>query len=112
MLKKHIISLLGISVLILSSLMQTTLAYSLPPHAEATLQAVYEKYKTLRTGKNADYIPELAHINPDYFAIVIVTVDGKILAIGDTSIPFAIESISKPFMYALALQDNNESDVM
>lgn len=76
---------------------------------EKTLKQTYEKYKSLNTGKNADYIPELAKVNSQYFGIAIVTVDGKELSMGDADVPFAIESISKPFMYALALQDNGES---
>ncbi len=75
---------------------------------DQTLKDVYEKYKSLKSGKNADYIPELAKVNPDYFGIAIVTVDGKVFSIGDINVPFAIESISKPFAYALALQDNGE----
>jgi len=76
--------------------------------ADQILKELYQKYITLKTGKNADYIPELAKVNPNYFGIAIVTVDGKIYSIGDVNVPFAIESISKPFVYALALQDNGE----
>jgi glutaminase len=73
-----------------------------------TLLATYQKYKTLQSGKNADYIPELAKVNPNLFAIAIATVDGKIESVGDANIPFAIESISKPFVYMLALKDYGE----
>lgn len=72
------------------------------------LKRVYHQYKSLQNGKNADYIPELAKVNPRYFGIAIVTVDGQITTMGDADIPFAIESISKPFVYALALQENGE----
>lgn len=78
------------------------------PSIERTLKEVYQQFKSLKSGKNADYIPELAKVNPDYFGIAIVTVEGKFFSIGDTNIPFAIESISKPFTYALALEDNGE----
>lgn len=87
----------------------TVQSYSaLPPDAQVILFQVYQKYKTMQGGKNADYIPELAKVNPAYLGIAIVTVDGKIATIGDTDIPFAIESISKPFVYALALQESGE----
>jgi len=74
-----------------------------------TLTEVYHQYLHTQGGKNADYIPELGQVNPHLFAIVIVTVKGEVYAIGDAKTPFAIESIAKPFTYALALQDNGES---
>lgn len=73
-----------------------------------TLSEVYQLYKNEKGGKNADYIPELAKVNPSYFGITVVTVNGDVESIGDSDIPFAIESISKPFVYALALIDNGE----
>lgn len=79
-----------------------------PENIKSTLADVYQKYKSTQGGKNADYIPELAKVNPALFGIAIITVDGKIASMGDADVPFAIESISKPFVYALALQDNGE----
>lgn len=75
------------------------------------LNQVYDKYKNLNEGKNASYIPELAKVDPKLFSIVVVTTDGKVYGVGDTGVPFAIESVSKPFVYALALQDNGEASV-
>lgn len=75
---------------------------------EVTLQNLHDKYKNNNEGKVADYIPELAKVDPHYFGIAIVTVQGKVFAYGDADIPFAIESVSKPFVYALALEDNGE----
>lgn len=80
----------------------------LPPQSKQTLTEIYQTVKSIHGGKNADYIPELAKVNSDLFGIAIVTVDGQIELIGDVNVPFAIESISKPFTYALALQDNGE----
>ena len=51
----------------------------------------------------ADYIPELAKANPEDFAIVLATADGRVYAVGDWEKTFTIQSISKPFMYGLAL---------
>jgi glutaminase len=79
-----------------------------PQNIQQTLESVYAQTKDLSGGKNADYIPELGKVNPNYFGIVVITVDGKIYSVGDTKIPFAIESIVKPFTYALAIQDNGE----
>lgn len=70
------------------------------------LHEVYKKYKNFHEGSNASYIPILEKIDPSLFGIAIVTVDGKLFLVGDAEKLFAIESISKPFVYALALQDN------
>ena len=51
----------------------------------------------------ADYIPELTKANPEDFAIVLATADGRVYAVGDWEKTFTIQSISKPFMYVLAL---------
>jgi len=79
-----------------------------PNDIKQVVSDIYQKYKNIKGGKNADYIPELSKVNPLLFGITIVTVDGDIESIGDSAIPFAIESISKPFVYALALHDNGE----
>jgi glutaminase len=79
-----------------------------PNDIKQTLTQVYQKYKDTKGGKNAEYIPELAKVNPALFGIAIVTANGDITSIGDADVPFAIESISKPLVYALALQDNGE----
>ncbi|MEJ8475152.1 glutaminase [Roseibium algae] len=54
-------------------------------------------------GKLADYIPELAKIDPGHFAISVATADGSLFSAGDARIPFSIQSISKVFVLALAL---------
>lgn len=79
--------------------------HSFQPDIEQDLKDVYKKYKNLSDGKNAEYIPELAKVNPKLFGIAIVTSDGKIYSIGDAEVPFAIESISKIFSLAVALKD-------
>jgi glutaminase len=57
----------------------------------------------LGEGKVADYIPELARVDPKQFGIAITTVDGQTYMAGDATIPFSIQSISKVFMLTLAL---------
>ncbi|HLR94154.1 MAG TPA: glutaminase A [Jiangellaceae bacterium] len=56
-------------------------------------------------GEVAGYIPELAKANPDSFGICVATPDGHVYESGDTRVPFAIQSISKPFTYGLAITD-------
>ena len=63
-------------------------------------------------GKPADYIPELGKADPNLFGIAIATVDGQVYAVGDTEIPFTIQSVSKPFMYGYALQHHGREAVL
>jgi glutaminase len=55
------------------------------------------------SGTVADYIPELGKADPDHFGIGLATLDGHVYEVGDTKMPFTIQSMSKPFVFALAL---------
>ncbi len=68
------------------------------------LGELHASFSGLKEGRVADYIPELAKACPDDFGIVIATSGGRIYEIGDTRKEFTIQSISKPFIYALALK--------
>lgn len=57
------------------------------------------------SGAPADYIPELAKVDPDRFGVAVCTTDGVVHAAGDAEVEFTIQSISKPFVYALAVTD-------
>ena len=59
-------------------------------------------------GKQADYIPALAKVNPDHFGICLNTVNGESYSIQDSGIRFSIQSISKVFALALALSIKGE----
>lgn len=107
MLKKPLIIL---TILVFLTSVGLFAAESIPSdQITQTITAEYQQYRNMSGGKNADYIPELAKVDPHLFGIVVMTVDGNVYAIGDVDVPFAIESISKPFAYALALQDNGEA---
>jgi glutaminase len=56
------------------------------------------------TGTIADYIPELAKADPADFGVSVATTDGHVYEIGDSAVPFTIQSISKAFVFALALE--------
>src|SRR5579862_8744565 len=56
------------------------------------------------SGAVADYIPELKKANPSHFGVSLVTIDGHVYEVGDTNVPFTIQSISKAFVFALALE--------
>jgi len=57
-----------------------------------------------KLGNNADYIPTLASVDPDQYSVAICSVDGQRLSIGDSKIPFCVQSCCKPINYAIALQ--------
>lgn len=78
----------------------------------STLQALHASYKTLDEGRVADYIPELAKANPDWFGISVASVDGQMVDVGDYEVPFTIQSVSKPFMFGLALEDHGREHVL
>jgi glutaminase len=71
---------------------------------EEDITKIYNKIKPIHSGKNADYIPELSKVNPNLYAISIYTIDGSSYNIGDYTTEFAIESCSKIFTLALALE--------
>ncbi len=76
------------------------------------LEKIHETFKTLNEGAVATYIPELAHANPDWFGIALVTASGHVYEAGDSGQAFTIQSISKPFVYGIALEDSTRTDVM
>jgi glutaminase len=67
------------------------------------LTACHADFSAERGGAVADYIPELGKADPDHFGISLATLDGHVYEVGDSRIPFTIQSISKPFVFALAL---------
>ena len=69
---------------------------------EGLFKEVYEIVKENKSGNNADYIPQLAAVDPEQFAISVTTVDGQQLSIGDTDTQFCIQSCSKPINYLIA----------
>jgi glutaminase len=72
---------------------------------EAVVREAYEKFKSDASGKNADYIPYLAQVDSKLFGIAIVTVDNQVLTMGDIKYSFSIQSISKVFSQALAMEE-------
>ena len=78
----------------------------LPPDTDvqALVTAGYERYLHLNEGAVADYIPALAAASPDAFGVCVAGVQGRLFSIGDSDQEFAIESISKLFVFALVCQ--------
>ncbi|MEQ1902283.1 MAG: glutaminase A [Devosia sp.] len=76
------------------------------------LQDLHKRHKENRSGKLADYIPELTRIDPDLFGLAFATMDGYIYEAGDVSALFTIQSISKAIIYGLALEDHGREEVL
>jgi len=76
------------------------------------LRELHAKYKSETAGSVANYIPELAKADPEWFGISVVTLDGQVVEIGDCQQTFTIQSISKPFVYGLALERHGRERVL
>ena len=84
------------------------------PSVEALQKLVNEahaKFKNVKEGKNADYIPALAKVDSKLFGVAIVTVRGDVITAGDVDYAFAIESVAKPFTLALVMQEQGPKAV-
>jgi glutaminase len=82
-----------------------------PASIQAAVDAAFAKYKGLKEGKNADYIPALAKVDPNLFGIAVVTADGKVYTAGDVKTEVSIQSISKVFTMAQVIQEQGLDSV-
>jgi glutaminase len=79
---------------------------------ESVVREAYDKFKTDTNGKNADYIPYLAQVDSKMFGIAIVTTDNQVLTLGEVNYSFSIQSISKVFTLALAMEELGPDKVL
>lgn len=104
-------------LLVLIALTNTAICQSKSPVApteqayNSILKQAYDNFKADTGGKNADYIPALAQVNSKFYGIAIVTTDGRVYKIGDVDQAFSIQSISKVFTLALAMEERGADDV-
>ena len=75
------------------------------PFLHKYLQSLHQNYLENTEGHLADYIPELTKADSNWFGIALVTVDGHVYQVGDSREKFTIQSISKPFVFGIALED-------
>jgi glutaminase len=102
--RRHRNILAGGSLLALLALTVSTGAQT-PSEIQQAVDAAYAKFRTLKEGKNADYIPALAKVDPNLFGISVVTPDGKVYTAGDVKTEVSIQSISKVFTMAQVIQE-------
>src|SRR5882672_1333314 len=118
MFNNHYFKALVPSVLLLSGLLLTNPAglrsqsganrSPVAPSNEQIQKAIDEahaKFTGEATGKNADYIPYLAHVDSKLFGIAAASTDGRVFVAGDVNYAFSIQSISKVFTLALAMEE-------
>jgi glutaminase len=89
----------------LAGLTVPRLAAQAPGEIQPAVDAAFKKFQTLKEGKNADYIPALAKVDPNLFGIAVVTADGKVYTAGDIKTEVSIQSISKVFTMAQVIQE-------
>ena len=75
------------------------------------LDDVWREVSVLDGGEVATYIPELAKADPSVCGLAVATLDGHVYTAGEL-VPFTIQSVSKPFVYALALADSGAEAVL
>ncbi len=85
--------------------------YATRPPLQQFLASCHEEFKADDSGALADYIPELQRANPAHFGVALVTIDGHVYEVGDSAVPFTIQSVSKAFVFALALEMAGEERV-
>ncbi|WP_298088027.1 glutaminase A [uncultured Corynebacterium sp.] len=70
-----------------------------------TFGAFTEACRGITKGENADYIPALANVDPNLWATAVMSPDGDLYAFGDIDHKFTIQSISKPLVYGIAIEE-------
>ena len=90
----------------------TTSGEPTPADLQNAVNEAYAKFKGDTAGKNADYIPYLASVDSNLFAVVIVTTNGQVYSAGDTNYAFSIQSCSKVFTLCQIMQESGEQAVL
>ncbi len=82
-----------------------------PEKIKAALDEAYTKFKDVKDGKNADYIKELASVDPKIFGIALVTADGAVYTKGDIDSKVSIQSVSKVFTMAQVIEEQGHQAI-
>jgi glutaminase len=98
-------TLIALNAVLLSAALSSMSAELTPEDYQRVVDDAYEKFKDLKAGANADYIPILETVPSDLFGVVIATRTGKIYTAGERKYEFSIQSVSKPFTAALIMAE-------
>jgi glutaminase len=79
---------------------------------QGALNAAHAKYAPLQEGRNADYIPALADVDPNIYGIALVTTDGKVYSAGDVTSEVSMQSISKVFTLAKVIEESGPQAII
>jgi len=101
----------AVSIVAVVSAVTLGLTLSAQSGVQAAVNAAFARYQNLHEGKNADYIPALAKVNPNLFGIAVVTADGHVYTAGDIRTEVSIQSISKVFTMARVIQDQGPESI-
>jgi glutaminase len=112
----HVQTQTGLKAIALALMLSTSGAtFAAPANSDAqirtALTSAYTKASKVTEGKNADYIPALAHVDPKIFGLALVTADGRVFSVGDIKSEVSIQSISKVFTLALVLDQTGGDEV-
>jgi glutaminase len=81
-----------------------------PDLVRVAVDVAYDRFRSVDEGQVADYIPALATVPRDLFGIGIVGTNGSVYTVGDAEVEFSIQSVSKPFVFALICQAIGEDE--
>ncbi len=71
---------------------------------QSLILEAHERYRSVDEGQVADYIPALARTRRELFGLCVAGINGSVFFVGDDSYEFSIQSIAKPFVFALVCQ--------
>jgi glutaminase len=104
---------MGLSVLTALAFLSVSTAHAQSASdIQAALNAAHAKFKDVKDGANADYIPALAKVDSKIFGIALVTPDGKVYTAGDVKSEVSIQSISKVFTMAKVIEDQGRDSIL
>lgn len=81
------------------------------PPLQRFLERCHAQFAPDENGSVAQYIPELGKADPSQFGIAVATIDGHVYEVGDSRAAFTIQSVSKTFVFALALDTLGAPDI-
>ncbi|WP_295391665.1 glutaminase A [uncultured Thiodictyon sp.] len=81
-----------------------------PEVVEGLVAEAHARFQSNDGGRVADYIPALAQVPSQRFGICLAGVSGQCFTAGDADVEFTIQSISKPFVFALICQTIGEDE--